>query len=139
MIMIMGHGLLLRLWLWATKRSCLILSGLSALSIIGKLVNIILFCRTIQTGLIYAWFFPVHGMQNLGYDTTMQVARVLLFLASVHACLSSSLFGIAYSGKAHPTISIPLILDPILIVKLNRLKTSIQANALVHYPTSIDP
>lgn len=64
-----GHGSLLRLLLWVTKRSCVILSSLSALSIIGKLVNFILICRTIRTGLIYAWFCltlyavcPVHGM-----------------------------------------------------------------------------
>lgn len=55
-----GHGLLLRLWLWVTKWSCFIISGLSALSIIGTLVNIILFCRTPRTGLICA--FPVHVM-----------------------------------------------------------------------------
>lgn len=68
----------------------------------------------------------------------MQIARVLLFLASLHACLSSSLFDIAYSGKAHHAIFIVLILDPIF-AKLTDLKISIQANELVHYPTSINP
>lgn len=40
------YALLLRLWLWFMKRSCVILSSLST-SIIGKLVNFIIFVRVI--------------------------------------------------------------------------------------------
>lgn len=65
----------------------------------------------------------------------MQNVRALLFLVSVHACLSSSLFDIVYSGKVHHIIFVILVLD-LIFVKLIRLERSIQANAIVHYLTS---
>lgn len=124
-----GHGLLLRLWLWVTKRSCFILSSLSALSIIGKLVNIILFVA--HFGLCW---YTLGSFLYMGCKTW----DMILFF-SLGSCLLiqffawHSLFGKSmphYLYRSHPR--------PSLHCKLSRLKASIQANGLPHHPISID-